>query len=68
MTLTLTDDELTVLQSALYEYVAHRDPTPEDYVARRYPNENPTWLTHKVADVQYRVSLASALRERLFER
>ncbi len=69
LNLTLVDDEVTLLQCALYEYIQARGPTVRIYVARRYPDEHghsEEWRRRKIIDVEARVELAAKLRGRLF--
>lgn len=65
----VNNDELQVLCSALCEFINNRGPTPEAYVARRYPAEyhSNEWLAEKLADVKRRLALAEKMRSQTFE-
>jgi hypothetical protein len=54
-----------LLMDALAEFVAHRGPTPEEYVNRRYPNTpNYAWLDRekKARSVRWRNHVAEQIR------
>jgi len=67
--LELTDDEVRIVQIALAEYIAHRGPTPEEYVSRRYSFEHYSaeWLREKVDRTNRNLAAAAAIRERTFQ-
>lgn len=78
ITLTLTDNltpeqqhELKgILHDAFAEFAGHRGPTPEAYVAKRYPdNEGYKWLDRekKIEQVRRRIYTALALHKASFD-
>jgi hypothetical protein len=62
--------ERMILQSALYEYISHRQqPDVQGYVDKRYPlaeGYTEQFRKDKVASVRKNIELAEAMRKRSF--
>jgi cytidylate kinase len=69
LSLELDQDDIQLLQAALYEYInARLRPRVEDYVATRYAGDEygDEWRTQKVKSVASNIERANTIRKLLF--